>query len=359
MWWHRLSAAVTKGSSIFLQAVGCLAIFFLANQMLLNNLHQPYLLNTSNLEKSSVGKVRETNINNKSLEHIRDKKTEVPLESANKNKSCTHVNSNNNLNWLEKYHRRLLEGGMSTTKDCISWNDINIDVHPYQLKHDKQSGNKVSNEGGETPKQRKKSFSKIYKKNLWGKESKSGPGSLIKNAQNIIKVLTVLVERIKVVLKKETIKILDSSCGDMTWMPTFLKNRPDIEYTGYDIVKDNIDNHRGKFRKTGWKFEVHDLVTDHIPASFDLILSRQTTQHLKTADVRQILKNFGASNSSFLLTTNFLKNKKNKELNEKEQYRVRMINFHLEPFKFPPPACQSLDSGQDWITLWDISTLDI
>ena len=42
----------------------------------------------------------------------------------------------------------------------------------------------------------------------------------------------------------------------MTWMPTFLWNRTDVEFTGYDIVQANIDSHRKKFEKTNWKFEV-------------------------------------------------------------------------------------------------------
>ena len=39
-------------------------------------------------------------------------------------------------------------------------------------------------------------------------------------------------------------------------MPTFLGNRTDVEFTGYDIVKANIDGHRKKFEQTNWKFEV-------------------------------------------------------------------------------------------------------
>ena len=40
---------------------------------------------------------------------------------------------------------------------------------------------------------------------------------------------------------------LDSSCGDMTWMPEFLNKRDDVIFTGWDIVQSNVDNHRKKF----------------------------------------------------------------------------------------------------------------
>ena len=99
--------------------------------------------------------------------------------------------------------------------------------------------------------------------------------------------------------------VLDSSCGDMTWMPSFLSSRSDVEYTGYDIVEANINNHREKFRETDWKFEVHDIVTDPIKISYDLIISRHTTIHLQINDVVTVIRNFVDSSSKFLLTTSF------------------------------------------------------
>ena len=88
-------------------------------------------------------------------------------------------------------------------------------------------------------------------------------------------------------------------------MPSFLSSRSDVEYTGYDIVEANINNHREKFRDTDWKFEVHDIVTDPINYSYDLIISRHTTMHLRTSDVVKAIRNFVDSSSKFLLTTSF------------------------------------------------------
>jgi hypothetical protein len=42
----------------------------------------------------------------------------------------------------------------------------------------------------------------------------------------------------------------------MTWMPTFLGNRSDIDFTGYDIVPANIENHKKQFALKDWNFEV-------------------------------------------------------------------------------------------------------
>ena len=133
--------------------------------------------------------------------------------------------------------------------------------------------------------------------------------------------LGVVIDRLKIHLKKDKIRlkyivfiiivflicysVLDSSCGDMTWMPSFLSSRSDVEYTGYDIVEANINNHREKFRETDWKFEVHDIVTDPINYSYDLIISRHTTMHLQISDAVRVIRNFVDSSSKFLLTTSF------------------------------------------------------
>ena len=43
----------------------------------------------------------------------------------------------------------------------------------------------------------------------------------------------------------------------MTWMPTFLENRSDVDFTGYDIVQANVENHKANFADKNWKFEVY------------------------------------------------------------------------------------------------------
>ena len=88
-------------------------------------------------------------------------------------------------------------------------------------------------------------------------------------------------------------------------MPLFLSSRSDVVFTGFDIVKQNIRNHKKRFRGTDWKFEVHDIVTDEIKNSYDLIISRHTTQHLVLSDVVKVIRNFVGSSSKFLLTSSY------------------------------------------------------
>ena len=46
-------------------------------------------------------------------------------------------------------------------------------------------------------------------------------------------------------------------------------------------------------------------MTDSLNTSYDLILSRHTTQHLKTVDVLKVVQNFITSGSKYLLTSNY------------------------------------------------------
>ena len=74
--------------------------------------------------------------------------------------------------------------------------------------------------------------------------------------------------------------IIDSTCGDMTWMQKFLKGkklltfknnlgnnftgRDDIIYTGYDLIPINIANAKKRFSNETWSFSTWDLVRDKI-----------------------------------------------------------------------------------------------
>jgi len=241
------------------------------------------------------------------------------------------------------------------TLDCESWQRVDVLEHNKQGVVEKETVDLES----ETSEDRKNSFAKVYANNEWGTERKSGPGSLLENSWTVITVLNILVEKIKKDLGKERISFLDSSCGDMTWMPTLLGNRTDIAFTGYDIVQANINSHKKKFSTTSWNFEVHDSVVDPIP-QFDLILTRHTMMHLKLKDGAAMLRNFYNSGSHFLLASNFPDVKANTELPEGRTYRYQMNNLHLHPFNLPPPLCQAAGDAEIpscYIAAWQLDTL--
>ena len=259
-----------------------------------------------NTEKTSRENIKEYVFNSKSDQEL--------LENNSKTGETGHINEY--LENLTQHSKKLI------SKDCQKWNTIDIPSHKYALPVNalnSEDAEKASNE--EDDAHRVKSFEKIFDTNAWG-QSKSGPGSLIPATGRIRNVLDSVIEETKKYLNKDKIKyiftnnvnkitfklnfrFLDSSCGDMVWMPEFLSNRSDIIFTGFDIVKSNIDNHKQRFNDRPWTFETHDIVTDVLNTSYDLILSRHTTQHLQTEDVVKVIRNFITSKSRFLITTNF------------------------------------------------------
>ena len=175
-------------------------------------------------------------------------------------------------------------------------------------------------------------------------------------------ILDSVIDKLKSVLGKSEIKVLDSSCGDMTWMASYLASRTDLDFTGYDITTSNIAQHREKFSNETWKFEQHDIVTEDINESFDLIISRHTMQHLKTDDVIRTLRNFRRSGSKYLLMTtqsgDFNQELEDDNIREfSTTHRVRTINFFKEPFNLPAPLCLDKDT-YDYLTfimLYDLT----
>merc|ERR1719410_1837616 len=126
-------------------------------------------------------------------------------------------------------------------------------------------------------------------------------------------------------------------------MPDFLNKRSDVDYFGFDITQSNIDKHKERFQDKPWTFKQHDIVSDSLDSSFDLILCRHTMFHLYSADVIKALNNFKNSGSRYLLMTTHA-NRINQEL--PRWPRFRMINFFFPPFSLPAPCALRRTPGR-------------
>ena len=73
-------------------------------------------------------------------------------------------------------------------------------------------------------------------------ESLSGLGSTTAATVSMKHILGRVIDHVKAELGQDTVTLLDSSCGDMNWMPRFLDTRTDVVFTGYDITVSNIDS---------------------------------------------------------------------------------------------------------------------
>jgi hypothetical protein len=213
---------------------------------------------------------------------------------------------------------------------------------------------------------RANSFSKIYETGAWGggevingvKFGGSGPGSLMSSTEKVRKTLDVIINVIKDNLGKERIRVLDMPCGDMVWMRHYLDQRTDVDYTGMDIVGSLIDHHNNVLggEHPSWKFEQHDIVNDPLQERYDLIFSRQMTQHLGTEDTMRVLQHF-SDGGKFLLITNYPQVYANIPLNTGTEWRFRQQNFLIEPYRLIEPICEGDEDGTDAISFYQLPLL--
>lgn len=205
---------------------------------------------------------------------------------------------------------------------------------------------KYKSEGDEP---RAASFEKIYEDHEWGggetingtQFGGSGPGSLMSSTEEVRKTLDAVIDRVKSELGKDRITLLDLPCGDLVWMKHYLQDRHDIDYTGMDIVGTLIESHT---KKHAWKFKQHDIVKDPLDEKYDLIFSRQMTQHLGTEDTMRVLQHF-SDGGRYLLISNYPHVRRNTQLNVKQAYRFRQQNFNLGPYNLIDPLCEDEEMG--------------
>lgn len=181
-----------------------------------------------------------------------------------------------------------------------------------------------------------KTFEKIYDSNFWkSKESKSGPGSQLKNTKNIRKELPEI-------WKKYNIKsVLDVPCGDYNWMKTVKKEG--IKYIGGDIVPKVIAENNKKYKDDNTQFYKLDITKDKLPKS-DMIICRDCLQHLSDENIKKAIENFKNSGSTYLLVTNYPWTLENWNIKDGE---FRPLNLCEEPFNFSESCLEKIKESNE------------
>lgn len=174
-------------------------------------------------------------------------------------------------------------------------------------------------------------FKNIYFTNYWeGDESKSGPGSSLKQTFNLRNWLPTIIQTFKVK------SILDVPCGDYNWMRHV--DLKDTYYEGWDIVDNVIENNIKNHPSV--TFKVKNIV-ESIPMGFDLILCRDLLSHYNSEDGLKIINNFRKSNVKYLLINTYPNTLVNKSIKTGEWFP---INLTLPPYNL---TCY-VDSIEDW-----------
>lgn len=266
--------------------------------------------------------------------------------------SASNSNSNN-----KKEAKPVKDQKKSVVRDCRTWKEIE-----FTLSTDDPSLETAKLEDFEKNEHRLESWKKDWD-NQDPNSPKSGWGSTTENTENMRKGLMTIADILKQHEKLETIKFLDCPSGDMGWMPKFLRNRSDIEYSGYDLIPQNIEFSKKNFSSEEWTFKQFDMMKDRIDKSFDLVLNRHVSIHLGLLDSIQMFHNFIQSGSKYLITTTYPGVKVNDQLKysheEVSGRSFHKVNLHLYPFHFPAPICISQDQWTDdqHYAMWRIEDL--
>lgn len=195
-------------------------------------------------------------------------------------------------------------------------------------------------------------FQVIYRKNMWGREIKSGGGSLLGQTVALRQALPGLVRRIG------AHTVLDAACGDYHWMKTVALecNR----YIGIEIVPELVDQNCKEYGSEKITFLNADITRNRLPQA-DLIICRDVLVHLSFDDIGRAIENFKHSNSRFLLTTTYPGVSKNCDI---LSGMWRPMDLQLPPFDFPSPIelineeCDlQTDHPQKSLGLWDLRRL--
>lgn len=174
-----------------------------------------------------------------------------------------------------------------------------------------------------------------YKKKLnelreiWGlsddcSESYSGRGSCTDTTEDIRQHLPLIFEKYNIK------SITDSPCGDWNWMK--LVNLKNIDYIGYDVVKEIIQKNIINFKTNNIHFELKNIIQENIKKS-DLIICRDFTFHISNNDVLTLLNNFKKSGFKYLLSTSFEDIEINNDIStDSGGYGFRKLNLMKHPF---------------------------
>ena len=191
-------------------------------------------------------------------------------------------------------------------------------------------------------------FNSIYKENKWGDdESVSGSGSRLENTENLRNCISLL-------LKHYNIKsIIDAPCGDMNWIKMI--NLDAIKYYGFDIVSGIIENNKTILQNNkNFYFETKDVINEKLP-QVDLIICRDLIIHFPLIEIYNLLKNFVASGSKYLLITKFDTCEENKDI---QFGNFSMRNLEKPPFNFDKPLLEIFDHEIEYlnkIVLYDLN----
>ena len=131
-------------------------------------------------------------------------------------------------------------------------------------------------------------FDDIYRNKVWGEwGAGSGEGSDPLFTRGLVTSLKHIIDQLDIK------SMLDVSCGAGKWIPRLLAQLPhDFKYVGVDvspIAAQSAAVHCSSFDNA--QIAINDLTQSSIPGQYDLVLCRDTLQHMSNSDIHKSLAN--------------------------------------------------------------------
>jgi len=153
-------------------------------------------------------------------------------------------------------------------------------------------------------------------------ETYSGPGSLIKNTENLINQLNLFIKEYNIS------SIIDVPCGDFNYFKFI--NLENIDYKGFDVSVNAIERCKD-FSKQNIKFDVLDATSQEVPKD-DLIICKDLFIHLSFKDIFAVLANIKDKCKYFAVSRYSNGNEEN--IDKQTGLSARAIEISKNPFNF-------------------------
>jgi len=188
------------------------------------------------------------------------------------------------------------------------------------------------------------SFNRIYDNEMWSAAGGgSGPGS------ELSAVLPMCVKLARFIDREDIRSVVDLSCGGMAWWPTTLAfAQTDVRFHGVDISSTAINRNKATLRSfANFSFQVGDATT-FTPDACDLLVCRETINHLRRDDAETIVHRMQDLPSRYFALSHFDEAQENPDDTRRARktgsaYRYTDWNLSLPPFNLPPPLVEIED----------------
>jgi SAM-dependent methyltransferase len=174
-------------------------------------------------------------------------------------------------------------------------------------------------------------FDNIYKTDFWSPFGDgSGPGS---EPTSVEKTMETLQQFIK---DKNVTTIIDAGCGACKWTSLLLNGVDDrqLRYTGVDASNTAVERARGNMREVKHTVDIHqgDIAQFDFPDA-DMLMCRDTLQHMSYKEIRAVLKNFAKSEIQWFLIGSYPEDPDNRDISPGDYFS---INLEQSPFLMMP-----------------------